>query len=299
MPYAGELAALGAALCWATSSNLFAAAGQYFGSVALNRLRIAVALVFLMTALTITHGAPFPTWASGTQLALLAASGLVGYVFGDAHYFRSLVILGPGRATTLGSLAPLFVLILAWPVLGEVPGPLAVVGVALIVGGVTWVALERAHVTHEHIEGSVAAGIWGGVLGALGQGGGFILAKMAIRLGLDPISATVVRASAATVALWAWAAYRGEIRSTLTAARGNGRASALMTVGAFGGPFLGVTLSMLALEYTSAGVAASIAAFYPVIAILIAMRFHHEKVTARLVLGALIAVVGVVVLFLH
>ena len=89
MPYLGELAALGAALCWATSSNLFAAAGQYFGSVALNRLRIAVALLFLMIALTVTHGAPIPTWATGTQVAFLVVSGVVGYVFGDAHYFRS------------------------------------------------------------------------------------------------------------------------------------------------------------------------------------------------------------------
>ena len=190
-------------------------------------------------------------------------------------------------------------MIIAWPALGEVPGPLSVVGVALILGGVTWVALERAHVTKEHIEGSVAVGIWGGVLGALGQAVGFILSKFAIRSGLDPISATVIRAAAATVVMWSWAAYRREIGSTLAAARGNGQASAFMAAGAFGGPFLGVTLSMVALKYTTAGIAASIAAFYPVIAILIAMRFHHEKVTARLVLGAVIAVVGVVVLFLR
>ena len=39
--------------------------------------------------------------------------------------------------------------------------------------------------------------------------------------------------------------------------------------------------------------------FYPIVAILLAMRFHHEKVTPRLILGALIAVAGVIVLFLH
>ena len=69
--------------------------------------------------------------------------------------------------------------------------------------------------------------------------------------------------------------------------------------GAFAGPFLGVTLSLVALQYIPAGVAASITAFFPVLTILIAMRFHDEKPTARLLLGALIAVAGVIVLFLR
>jgi drug/metabolite transporter (DMT)-like permease len=34
----------------------------------------------------------------------------VGFVFGDTNYFRALVILGPGRAALLASLAPLFTL---------------------------------------------------------------------------------------------------------------------------------------------------------------------------------------------
>ena len=62
---------------------------------------------------------------------------------------------------------------------------------------------------------------------------------------------------------------------------------------------LGVTLSLVALEYIPAGVAASITAFFPVLTILIAMRFHDEKPTARLLLGALIAVAGVIILFLR
>ena len=79
MRFAGEFAALGTALCWATGSNLFAAAGRRMGSVVLNRLRITVAAAFLCTALLAFRGSPWPTWASGSQIALLAASGLVGF----------------------------------------------------------------------------------------------------------------------------------------------------------------------------------------------------------------------------
>ncbi len=77
MRFAGEFAALGTAVCWAAGSNFFAAAGRRMGSLVLNRLRITVACVFLGVALTVTRGSPWPTWASGSQVGLLAASGLV------------------------------------------------------------------------------------------------------------------------------------------------------------------------------------------------------------------------------
>ena len=41
MRFAGELAALGTALCWATGANLFAAAAHRLGPATLNRLRLA------------------------------------------------------------------------------------------------------------------------------------------------------------------------------------------------------------------------------------------------------------------
>jgi drug/metabolite transporter (DMT)-like permease len=46
-------------------------------------------------------------------------------------------------------------------------------------------------------------------------------------------------------------------------------------------------------------VASSITAIYPVFALLIAARFHGERVTTRALLGALVAVAGVIVLFLR
>jgi hypothetical protein len=57
MRFAGELAALATALCFASSANLFATAGRTMGAVRLNRLRIVVASVLLAAALWVTHGA--------------------------------------------------------------------------------------------------------------------------------------------------------------------------------------------------------------------------------------------------
>jgi drug/metabolite transporter (DMT)-like permease len=299
MRFAGELAALGTAVCWASGANLFTAAAHRLGTAALNRLRLAFALVFLALALFILKGSPWPIWATPFQLGVLALSGLIGFLFGDSYGFRSFVILGPGRAALIISLAPLFTLLMAWPLLGERPGPMVWLGVALLLGGLAWVLLERAQVTHEHPEGSVAAGILYAVLAALGQAGGYVLSKLALRTGIDPLSATVVRVAVAAVAVWTWSAFTGEAGAAVRAARGDRTGTLFAVGGAFAGPFLGVTLSLLALEFIEAGVAASITAFYPVLTILISMRFHGEKLTPRLLLGALVAVAGVIVLFLR
>ena len=298
MRFAGELAALGTAVCWATGSNLFAAAGRRMGSATLNHLRITVAMLLLGAALLVARGSPWPWWATGSQVVLLGASGLVGFVFGDAWYFRSLVILGPGRAALVASLSPLFTAALAWPVLGESPGPRALLGMALTLGGVGWVLLEREHAIPRHVEGSAMVGVLAGLLGASGQAGGYVISKLALRSGLDALSATVIRVMVAAAAIWVLAALRRDLARPLAALRDR-RAAGFMVAGAVAGPFLGVTLSLTALALIEAGVAASITAIFPILTILISARFHHEPLTLRLLAGAAIAVAGVVVLFLR
>jgi drug/metabolite transporter (DMT)-like permease len=298
MTRAGELAALGTAACWATGSNLFAAAGRRFGPAVLNRLRLTLALVMLGLTLAVLRGHVWPVWATPAQLGWLAASGLVGYVFGDINYFRSLVALGPSRTQMVSSLAPVFTALLAWPVLGETPGPLALLGMALTLAGILVVLAEHRRLRPDEGIGLTRAGVIAGTLGAVGQAGGFVLSKFALRTGIDPVSATVVRAAAAVLAVWLLALPAGEVRSSW-AALADRRGSLLMAGGAFLGPYLGVMLALAALQRVEAGVVASIIAFSPVIAIVMAARFHREPITARILLGALISVAGVVVLFLR
>lgn len=298
MRFAGEFCALGTAGCWALGSNLFAAAGQRMGSVVLNRLRITVGAVLLAVTLLVVRGSPWPTWAGPTEVALLAVSGLVGFVFGDSWYFRSMVILGPGRAALLASLAPLLTALLGWPVLGETPGPLVLLGMLMTVGGIAWVLWEREQREHAHVEGSAAVGVLAGVLAAVGQAVGYVISKRALATGLDALSATVIRVLAAAAGMWLLALARRDARRTLGALRDR-RAAAFMAGGAVFGPYLGVTLSLAALQFIQAGVAASITAIYPVLTLAISSRAHGERFDARTIAGSLVAVAGVVVLFLR
>lgn len=257
-----------------------------------------MAAVLLSITLLALRGAPWPTWASPAEIGLLGVSGLIGFVFGDAWFFRALVILGPGRAALLASLAPLFTMALAWPFLGERPGPLALLGMTLTVGGIGIVLLGRGDDAPANREGSVAIGILSGVLGALGQAVGYVLSSQALRGELDALSATVIRIGAAVLGVWFLALVQREVRTTLAALRDRA-ASAFMVGGAILGPFLGVTLSLVALQHIESGVAASITACYPILAILIGSRVNHERLTVRYLMGALIAGAGVVVLFLR
>jgi drug/metabolite transporter (DMT)-like permease len=257
-----------------------------------------MATVFLTLALVVTHGSPWPWWATRSQLVLLAVSGWIGFVIGDTWAFRSLVILGPGRAAMLMSLAPLFTALIAWPVLHEIPGPLAALGMIMILGGIAWVIWERRDLRHEAAHGSVTVGIVTGVLGAVGQAVGYVISKMAMRTGIDALSATVIRIGAALIGVALVAVVQRDVRRTIATLRDR-QAAGFMVAGAFFGPFLGVTLSLRALATIEAGVAASITAFYPVLTSLIAARLHREPLTWGFFAGALVATAGVVVLFLR
>jgi drug/metabolite transporter (DMT)-like permease len=136
------------------------------------------------------------------------------------------------------------------------------------------------------------------VLAAIGQAGGYVISGLALRTGLDPLSATVVRIAAAVVGVWALALVQGGAARSFEALRDR-RGTLFMVGGAISGPFLGVTLSLTALKFIEAGVAASITAIYPLLTLLLASRFHGERLTLRVLGGTCVAVVGVVVLFLR
>ncbi|MFH2115961.1 MAG: EamA family transporter, partial [Spirochaetota bacterium] len=76
------------------------------------------------------------------------------------------------------------------------------------------------------------------------------------------------------------------------------KAMAGITLGAFFGPFLGVSLGLVAVQLTSAGIASTIMAITPVLIIIPAVVYFKEKINPREIAGALIAVGGVALLFL-
>jgi drug/metabolite transporter (DMT)-like permease len=69
-------------------------------------------------------------------------------------------------------------------------------------------------------------------------------------------------------------------------------------LGSFFGPFVGVSLSLYAVQHTQVGVAATIIALVPVLIIPPAVLIKKEIIGLRDVAGAAIAVAGSFLLFL-
>jgi drug/metabolite transporter (DMT)-like permease len=296
MRFAGELAAVGTAICWGSSASLFVVSGRRMGSRVLNRLRLTLALFLLGGTLWLMRGSPWPTWATSEEIRLLAVSAVLGFVIGDGLYFRSLVILGPGLAALLLALSPVFAAVIAWIFLGETLGPRGMTGVVITLGGLATVLYGRAAPAERHPEGSPLVGVVSGIGAALFSSIGYILSKAALQDGLDPLSGTVVRVTSAVPVVWLLAPFQGGFARNFTALRDRVALRALCG-GAVLGPFLGVTFSLVALQNTHAAVATSIFSCAPLLAIFLGARFHREVVTWRTALGALVAIGGIAVLF--
>jgi drug/metabolite transporter (DMT)-like permease len=292
--HAGELAALATAFCWASSALVFEAAGKRVGSLAVNFIRLVMAFVFLTALETIVRGQALPIDASAHAWAWLALSGLVGFCFGDLCLFRAFVMIGPRLSTLVMALAPPLTAIIAWLLLGEVLSRTDVLGMIMTVGGITWAVLDRE--PDRVAEPWPVRGVLLGLGGALGQAGGLVLSKHGMG-DYDAFAATQIRVIAGIVGF-------GVLFSVLRwwprvrAATGNAAAMTYTSMGAFFGPFLGVSLSLVAVKYTEAGVAASIMATTPIVIIPAVVLFKHERVGLGGYAGAILAVAGVVLLFL-
>ena len=64
------------------------------------------------------------------------------------------------------------------------------------------------------------------------------------------------------------------------------------------GPFIGVSLSLMATLYTSTGVAQTLMSITPILIIWPSMIFFKQKITALEIVGAVISVVGVTMFFI-
>jgi len=297
MIYFGELAALGTATCWSFGSMLFDAAGRQLGPNNVNKIRIVQATVLLSLALWFVTGRFVPADIPPLNVFWLSLSGLIGLVLGDACFFTSLVILGPRRATLLMSAGPVITALFAWPVLGEILSPLVIAGISIATAGIIWVSSERRGAEQVERSGSLVAGALWGLGGAAGQAIGLVLAKLGMGQEVTPLEATFCRMLAAAVMLWLFTLISGKLLSTLRALR-NRRGLVYSMGGAFVGPFIGVWLSLVAVRYTEAGIAATIMAAVPVLVIPLEIFVHRERPSLRAVLGAVVTVSGVAILFL-
>jgi drug/metabolite transporter (DMT)-like permease len=132
--------------------------------------------------------------------------------------------------------------------------------------------------------------------GAVGQALGLVLSKFGMK-NYDPFAATQIRIIAGIFGYTLLVTILARWKIVRNATR-NKSGMILTSLGAFFGPFLGVSFSLIAIKYTAAGIASTIMALVPVFIILPAVVLFKQKVTLPEILGAIVSVAGVALFFL-
>ena len=297
MPPTGQAAALLTAFCWSTNSVLFTLAGRRVGSPTVNITRLLFAWVAMVGLHLLLLGSPWPLHAGWTRLGWLGLSGLIGFALGDAVLFEAFVRLGPRLAMLIMTLWPIFAAVLAWIFLGERLSLPKLAAMAVTLGGIAWVVVDKASAA----DGKRHPGLVGGVLlalgGALGQATGFLCSKFGLQGDFHPVSANLLRVTAGSLSLGLWMLLRGELLGHL-ARLSDRRALRYIALGAAAGPVAGVVLSLYAQAHANQGVVATLMSLSPVILLPVSAWLFHERITPRALLGTGLTIGGAAALFL-
>jgi drug/metabolite transporter (DMT)-like permease len=298
----GESAGVLTSCLWTGSSLLFTSAGRRIGSFSVNAYRTTLAILLLVCAHVVFLGSLLPV-ASGAQWFWLGLSGVVGLGVGDFGLFAAYITLGPRRSVLLQASSPIFACIGAYALFGETVSLLSLVGIAVTLTGIVVVLLESGVTLEERlrVNGRKRWGLCFGLISAMGQGFGVVLSKEGMYAGvstaMNPVSAALIRMLWAGLFVWACVILAGKLPEAQKAA-GNRDGIKYTAAGAVIGPFLGMTLSMIAVANAQAGVAQTLMSLMPVFIIPLIWIIYGEKTNIRGILGAIVAVVGVAVLFL-
>ncbi len=295
-PLFGEVAALLTAVCWSGSALVFSSATARVGSVLVNISRLILALAYLVIIL-IVFGIPVDL--STSQCLNLGISGIVGLAIGDSFLFRAYIHIGARVSMLVMSIAPAIAAVFAYVFLDERLSVLGVSGISITVLGVLLVAYERTPggVAHgkELLTGLLFAGV-----AAVGQGVGLIFAKLAFNEGpIHGFVAATVRIGLSLVVLLPLMLALGRFAHPVRTFLRDRRAFWFTAVGSVLGPFLGISLSLLAVAHTKVGIAATLMATVPIIMLPLVYFLYKEHLSWRAMAGAGIAVAGVAILFLH
>jgi drug/metabolite transporter (DMT)-like permease len=298
------LAALLTTLLFATSAMCGYRTAKQIGGVEANFWRIALATLFLtIWAYTFGHGfAGAPEW--------FMLSGLFGIGLGDSAYYQALPRLGSRRTVLLVQcLTAPFAALIEWFWLGSKLNLPEIFSIAVILTGV---AIALAPGDHRKIEPhQLRLGVLMCVGSAIGAAIGAVLIRKAFAVAhasgvfpdagttgyqrllggiLFPALALLIFKSRAAHAHGAMFAEK-----TLAVSREKWRRIwPWVLANALAGQTLGVTCMQWALAQTNAAIVTAIIALTPIVLLPMTRIIEGEKIGIRSLVGALIAVSGVI-----
>ncbi|MBO5611307.1 MAG: DMT family transporter [Prevotella sp.] len=310
MQYIGELISIGVAVSWTVAALGSEIGSRKVGVVAMNAWRLGVAFVLSGVLMWFVFGSLLPQYASSGTVMVLLLSGVVGFFFGDWCLFKSYMVIGSRFGMLFMAMAPMFTALFAWMILGQELGWRPLLAMAVTLTGISVVVLGRGKDHHLELQ-LPFKGILFGIGASVGQGLGLVLSK----IGLDgyehdvpqellpnvvdmlPFAANMIRCFAGFVCFALLLVVRRQTDIIRTSSRDT-RFLLIMLMVVFTGPFIGVGFSLMAIQYTAAGIASTIQATTPILILVPTYYLFHQPITARSVIGAVVSVIGVSLFFL-
>lgn len=308
--YLGEIISLAVAVSWTVTALFAEVASKSIGSLQLNVVRMFLSIVMLGLTLWFFTGSPIPLYADGDVWMWLSLSGFVGYLLGDYCLFNSYILIGSRFGQLFMTLAPIAAAFSAWALLGERMSLQAVAGMLVTISGIALSVLNKGGGRHRFSLKLPLKGVLFGIGAGIGQGVGLVLSKVGMNhyeqsipageevvADIMPFASTMIRAITGFLGFFLVMVFQKKL-STLSVALHNRNGMNAAMWATFAGPFIGVSLSLMAVQYTEAGVASTLMALTPIFILWPSSFFFGQKVTLKEVVGAVISVVGVSLFFI-
>ncbi|PMJ91169.1 DMT family transporter [Vibrio sp. 10N.261.55.A7] len=290
-----EWLALAAAFLWAVASLLSVTPAQHLGSFAYSRWRMGCTSVMLTVMALITGG-----WGTieTSYITPMMLSGLIGIFIGDTALFACLNRMGPRQAGLLFSCHAVFSAILGYFIFSETMNVPELVGSLLVFSGVItaiFFGRKRANQnTLDHIKGKASIGIALGLLAALCQALGGIIAKPIMITSVDPVAASAIRMITAFCAHSLFLFSGAKLAKATNPMTKN--IFAITAVNGFLAMAVGMTLILFALQTGNVGMVALLSSTTPIMLLPILWVYTKQRPNIYAWIGAIVAVIGTAIL---
>ena len=291
----GELISVFTAFCWTITVVSFEYAGKKVGSIPVNIIRLIFAFILLGFTLLIMKGSFIPLDASFDTWTLLMISGFVGLVIGDLFLFQAFVDVGGRISLLVMSTVPPITAMFGYFFLNEIISNIDIFGMTITIISIIVVILAKKQ-KDEGLHPKVLKGIIFAGIGAIAQAAGLIFSKTGMG-DYNAFAASQIRIIAAIIGFTIFIFIKRDWGNVGKAFK-NKKAMKFILLGSVFGPFLGVTSSLLAIQYIQMGIATTIAQLNVVLIIPFSIILFKEKVNLIEILGSIGAFLGVAILFI-
>ncbi|MGL4905044.1 MAG: DMT family transporter [Cetobacterium sp.] len=286
----GESLALVTAFGWVGSSIFLEKASKEIGTLAVNLIRLVLAMILLGVITHFKRGMVLPLDVTQKSLRFLSISGLFGLFLGDFFLFKAYMSIGPRITLLVMTFSPIAVSILSFFIIGEKLEVIKIIGMLLTIAGIVIVILKKKGEKRFSKIGMLYS-----ILAMLAESLGIVFTRIG-SLNYDSFATIQVRTIPAILAFILYISFRGRwknIRDGFINKKGMIYIALGTTIAT-----LGITSLVEALKYSTVGVVSTLAATSPILIIPISIIFFKEKVSILESLGALISFIGITVFFI-